>query len=282
MDKVKINIIYKDFGIVSIPFPNIKSCDEFTVGYQNNIELANTLARILNFNIGDKKIVDVYLEYSYQSRMSDRIITKQLPVKYSCDNFDFDDLRLVFAKFYQDDRDRIFEEDGIRNVQSSVMRDYINKRTTTITDTSIQITVNSYLKNNYKANRDAYFLLKQNGYSVKINEVFVENYQTPNGLGPIDMKSGYFNYLKKYASQGQEEMAEVMDEIQRYDVEELREEIGISGYDNFDTIRKNSYQQKYSGDDELLELEGLTGKSIDELKELLEIYKNEVKNGRSR
>lgn len=266
MDMIRLTIKDKD-RVLSIPFKSIIDVDNFTILFDNYLELVATLNKILNLKIRNVEMVDIYITYAYKKHSSDLLKTQYLPIKYSHDNYDIQDLERVYADYYKDDYTRIkTTREGIYNVKHEAIFSYISGDSSLITDNDIDMAVKAYFSNySYKKYRDAYFRVTDIGYKVKINKMDINAKKIDRtNLSKYDMSSTYFNNLANYASIGENEHARVMDELAGYTFEELNHDLNNLDYTLFDGMGKKKENIDLDKDD-MLALESLTGYDIDTL-----------------
>lgn len=263
-----VNLVIKyNKGIISIPFKDIISLDEFTVGYDNPLELLNALNRLLNLDIKNGQLIEIYVDYLYNNKR------KRLPVKYSVDNYDIEDLKIMYAKYYKDNHVRILAyNEGIRYVKHDKIINY-NLRCDDITDRDIDLAVIAYFeKAGYKKYRDAYFRLKEAGYKVRINKLVSEVDRT--NLAKYQTDDEYLSYLMRYASIGDREHDKVIEELSYYDSDDIRMDMNNGEYGLFDGINHSTKEDDTSELDELITLEAMAGKSVEELIEIVNNYRD--------
>jgi len=283
MDKITLTISYKNGGIISIPFPSLKKCDEFTMGYKDANELGETLNKILGLGLKEVKVYGVGIDYRYKSKGSNYVRTQYLDVKYNDDVYDYEELKNLYAEFFQDDRSRINNvKNGIWYVEHESVRQFIEGYKT-ISNDSIVKAVNSYLDGSYKKGRDAYFVLKKHGYIIKKKKANVEKPTVEKDLSTFKTKNAYYEHLKQYAKLGDEEYAKVMDILAGEDMDDLRHGMINPEYGVFDGAAQNS---NYNQADDLLEdamlLENLSEKSVEELMEIVGKYREKYYSGPKR
>lgn len=234
--------------IIAIPFKKIENLDAFTINYDNKKELAEAIKRILGINI--KGIIyEIYIQ-----KVVDDKKLRILPVKYSSDDFDIDDLVNVYKQYYKDDHTRIkTTEGGIKFVKHDTITNFLHN-VRDVTNMDIDKAVDSFFKGSYSKYRDAYFIVKRYGYKVKLDS------QKNAKLSDYYSEDEYFQFLQRLASLDNDKRDKVIEELSLYDLEDL--EKVIPGY--FDgTKRKKTINIGLERQD----LSLLTGISIDELEE---------------
>lgn len=270
MAEVKL-IIKTEKRVYSIPVNSLSEIDEFSVWYPNKLELGKMLNNILDLNIINFDKVDIFLSYRYSSNSK----VSYLPIKYSSDNYNCDSVKETYAKYYKDDHSRIkTNTSGIRNVGHQVIREYI-QGTKEITNNEIDMAINSYFNGaGYKKYRDSYFVLKDANYKVKIDKLKEDEQNIDRtNLSTYAVANPYLSGLKRYAALGEEEHAKVMDTLAGYDMDELNRVTKNNNYGLFDgegiLTKRNDREIEH---DEAMQLESITSKRLQELKELLNEY----------
>ena len=232
--------------VIAIPFKKIENLDAFTVTYDSKKELAEAIKRILGINIKGM-IYEIYIQ-----KVVDDKKLRILPVKYSSDDFDIDDLVNVYKQYYKDDHTRIkTTEGGIKFVKHETIADFMHN-VRDVTNMDIDKAVNSFFKGSYRKYRDAYFTVKRCGYKVKLNA------QNNAKLSDYHSEDEYFQFLQRLSSLSNDKRDKVIEELSLYDLEDL--EKVVPGF--FDGTEK---QKTINIDEERQDLSLLTGISIDEL-----------------
>ena len=239
MEKVVMLKIKTIDKIIEIPFIDLEAVDLFTVRYNNRDELLFGLNNILNLSLDIKDIKEIYIYCEYVSRKN-IFTSKNVPVKYRKDNFDIKTLGGFFAEYLKKDHNRI-KTCGVKDINSKAMYEFRFSEEDKLTDFDIEDAVRKYLTNApYRTYRKVYFMIKD-FVKVNINRVVrekVENNQ--RNLSEFDSNNEYLQYLLEYASRGEEETIRAMDELSRYDLEELSKNHGYSLEDLYDL-------EKYTG-----------------------------------
>lgn len=290
MERVYLTIetISRRMPIIQIPFLKLKYLDEFTICFNDKIELFNTLFSLLDMPVDKYEINDLYVSYA----KDDTRELRRLPIKYSVDDYDISSLKEEYARFFDDNHTRLgYKKYGLVFVGHEVIWLSING-VRDITLREIKKAVESYMSKGYMNKKKAYFILKENRYDVKTRQE-VENdkmknqrnadNKTSDRLLAMEPQNDYFAHLKEYALRGEEEYNEVMEILAGYDLEELQRNIGGSDCRIVDGIGKeNSYTDKLAIDE--LHLISATGYSIDELNILINSDTNvkTTKDGRSK
>ena len=260
----KVSLVINDNGrIISIPFKDINSLDEFTVYYDNYLELVASLNELLDLGIEDIINTNVRCSYRYKTRsykyLQDNLYAYvDLPIKYRIDNFNFNSVRDMYAKFYKDDHERIMMvKDGIRNVSTNAIKSYLAGND--ISDRDIDIVVKAYFNGSYKKYRNAYYLLTRMGYKVKIDNLSKGSKQELI----YNKDQEIINELLLRVKNGNMSNEEMLDYLaNNYDIEELSK-----------MFKKEKREEK----EEMLALEALTGQKYNELYSI-----SRDKNGKTR
>ena len=241
-------VIEYNSGPIIIPFREILGLDNFTVNYDNKEELADALKQILGLKINET-VNGAYIQYIVKGKVS------ILPIKYSSDDFDLNDLVEVYKNYYKDDHMRIrTTEDGIKFVKHDTISDFMHN-VRDVNNIDIDKAVTSFFSGSYKKYRDAYFTVKKYGYKVKLRE-----FSKDTNLSKYDVEDEYFQSLKREASLGRKSHDRVLEELSLRDIEDLKKEFpGL-----FDGTQK---KEKVNINNERLVLQALTGINIDELEQ---------------
>ena len=278
MGNVKL-IIKSEGRVISIPIKSLMDIDSFTVWYDNPQELARMLNSILDLKIKNINKVDISIAY----RFSDVSDFRYLPVKYKSDNYNCDDVKKQYARYFKDDHRRIKTTiNGIRNVGHTAILDYI-RGFKEISNDAIDMAINSYFNGaGFKKYRDSYFTLKQANYPVKIDKLEETKASSDRtNLSDYEMSSAYLEGLQEYSLQGSEEHAKAMDILAGYNLEELRSMAKNTDKALFDGEGvKTKPNEKELEHEEAMHLESITGKRLQELKELLNEYYKSKKGHR--
>lgn len=282
MDKIILTVRYGNGQIISVPFPDLKSCDEFTMGFDGVEELGVVLNKILRLGIKQPQAVDAYINYKYRSRGNNEEKIQHLDVKYSVDVYDYEELKTAYAQFFQDDRRRINNaKNGIWHVNHESVREFIQGYKN-ISDESIVRAVNSYLDGSYKKGRDTYFLLKRKGYIIRSKKKEDNTNPMRRNLSSFEARNSYYAYLREYSKLGEEEYAKAMDMLAGEDMDDLRHGMVNSQYGVFDGAVQNNSEVVTNLSDEMMSLEELSGKSIEELMAIVEEYRKYYQSGSKR
>ena len=156
-------------GLIYLPFKNIESIDYFTVAYDNLLDLASSINKILNLDLSNNEILDVYLSESIDKINDDmqEYCKRYLAVKYSNNNFIMEDVKNKFGLYLNESIKRIDKHNGLHEV----FINYINKYRPNgkVTSEDINKIAALYLGDNYLRYKDFYFRYKDKGYKFKIN-----------------------------------------------------------------------------------------------------------------
>ena len=248
---------------IELPFMGLASLDKFTVQYKNEKELISDLYKFLEF---DGTIEDIYGVYVFSRNPRDeerygRALEDRLDVKYMEDNFSEVEFEHVYARYLDDDNERIYN-DPIRYVRHDTIMNFINGRGN-ITYRDIYLAVLAYLDDNYRKKRDVYFKLKRAGYKVEIDKVKLFRVKrTGTDLSKFESTDEYFESLRRRVLEEPDSYGDVMDELSGYSIEELRSKM-VNPY--FGVV-DGSVMDAQLNYDMLCLLERCTGLSIDELK----------------
>ncbi len=261
MDEVYL-VIEHSKGVIKIPFKEIKDIDTFTMLFDNELELFAFLSNRLNFDIPTSQLDDIYVSYSYQSKTDDKTRWRSIPVKYSTDDYDLDDVEAMYAKYYQDNHTRILANtDELRHLNSDYIANYDIEKDN-ITDNIIALLVKAYFKDkSYMKRRTAYFRLKETGYHVKMRkkETVVSPYHAQ--VFPYDVSDEYKDTIND----------RMLEELSLHDIEELQRNSNPSLFDG-----QTNPKPAIPDLDEIMSLEYLTNMSIEELQSAIIRYGSRV------
>ena len=267
MGEYKLVICFSN-RIISIPFPSIENLDGYTAMYDNMDELGEAIIKLLNLEIDNPKVIKCYVTFDRQGKQT------ELPVKYSGDNFELEDVQDKFATYFDQNPDIINEDEGLRRVVSNFLRK-VNRNNLLRADV-LRIT-KSYI-NTYRRSRDIYFKLRDKGYRFNITKPNIVD-SGRSDLNKYTASDSHMDSLLGYGLKGSKEHDRAMEELSFYDIDELNS----SFRDNEETLFDGMDRKKITveDNDEEMVLEGLTRKSLEELKKLLDNY-NRGNNGRNR
>lgn len=167
-----------DNNIINIPFNGLEYVDEFTVMYDNPLELVASISQLLDFGIPNEEILDAYLASSLYNINDDQqeFKDRSLAIKYNRDRFDKNDLKIKLANYVKSDISRMSEYSGFENI----LNNYRNKKKMTgaITDREIDAVSDIYLSDNYKRRKESYYKLKDKGIRTKVDELKIDYSKT--------------------------------------------------------------------------------------------------------
>ena len=206
-------------GVITIPFPSVKIADEYTVNFNDQNELISKLSKILQLDITQDDILDTYLEWQRYDARNRTIVSSKLPIKYQSDNYDINNLKVVFSSYLKEDRQRIMRFD-IRYLQTPTFINFVHGNGV-LTERDIDFGVEAFLKDgNYMKARDIYFGLKHSKRKIKTLPKRI-GYNLSQDLDKHYTRDTYLSSLLDYAKQGDEEYAKAMEIIASYDLEQL-------------------------------------------------------------
>ena len=206
-------------GVITIPFPSVKIADEYTVNFNDQNELISKLSKILQLDITQDDILDTYLEWQRYDARNRTIVSSKLPIKYQSDNYDINNLKVVFSSYLKEDFQRIMRFD-IRYLQTPAFINFVHGNGV-LTERDIDFGVEAFLKDgNYMKARDIYFGLKYSKRKVKTLPKRI-GYNLSQDLDKHYTRDTYLSSLLDYAKQGDEEYAKAMEIIASYDLEQL-------------------------------------------------------------
>lgn len=205
MEEIYLVLEY-DNRLVYLPFQKLEYVDAFTSGYEDRVELCETISRYLELGIPKDEILDAYLSENIFMIGDDMQEAKRryLNIKYKHDNYDVTDLKNKLAQFMKYKKDKIFIFSGLKQV----VRNYKNKYRgdKTLLDADYDKIAKAYLGVDYKRQKECYYKLKDMGYHITINRikpdpsktsVELENEDKENLCWFVDMN---LDDLKKYVS----------------------------------------------------------------------------------
>ena len=206
-------------GVITIPFPSVKIADEYTTNFNDQNDLISKLSKILQLDITQDDILDTYLEWQRYDARNRTIVSSKLPIKYQSDNYDINNLKVVFSSYLKEDRQRIMRFD-IRYLQTPAFINFVHGNGV-LTERDIDFGVEAFLKDgNYMKARDIYFGLKYSKRKVKTLPKRI-GYNLSQDLDKHYTRDTYLSSLLDYAKQGDEEYAKAMEIIASYDLEQL-------------------------------------------------------------
>ena len=160
-----------DNNRIYLPFKSLIDLDNYTVGFDNMLELVATTKDILGLSIPNEEILDAYISTDIDNIEDDmqEFNDRYLSIKYMRDNYDKKDLEKKFIKYVKSNLNRSFSEfAGLKNIYDNYVIKYLANRT--ITDTDISKISLLYLGDNYKRYKDVFYKLKDKKVNVKILE----------------------------------------------------------------------------------------------------------------
>ena len=264
-------IVYNE-RTISIPFKNIALIDEFTTGYSNMEDIGKSLNQILDLNLNDLSVKEIYIIKRTKNKDKDAQYTEYLPIKYNYDMFDYESVKYAYVDYLTHHRSLLLKEGTILNI---VTLRYLNKYSKIdIKDSDIYMIASAYLKTDYNRYRSAYFTLIENGYQIKKSPPP----SIPNNYNRIDLtkynpKDEYFEYLIDYSKIGEEERANAMDILASYSQEEILKNMENDDYGLFDNRHINR-----NIEDEALLLQILTNMSIQDIINIINDYQAKNKS----
>ena len=272
MDKVILNVAYRNGIKINIPFKKMILLDEFTELFDNTIELGNKLIRILGLDILENSVLGGCVIYYKEDRENEEKIEIVKPIKYSSDEYKLDDVKDAYCKFFMDDRNRIKRKEyGLCYVGHNAINNFVNGVSNSITDFDIRRAVDSYFENSYLKHRDAYFTLKKEDYITSKNVKETKSFERKD-LNSFDVSFEYFKYLKDYANLGEEEYAKAMDILSGYDMDEISRNMFNGKYGIFDGIGQNTTSTDYEDCRYLaIALEKLSGYRLQQIIDMNEL-----------
>lgn len=250
-------------GLISIPFVGLRELDYFTVGYENEENLIESLNKILDLSLSVTDVNNIYIS---GNRYKDAENSSLSCIKYSRDNYNLDSLVEMLALYLKKNRERIRNCD-VRHVATEGMTNF--NAGMSISDSDIDLAVKTFLKSGYKKQRDMYFMVK-NFSSVKIDGLPNEDIERTK-LSKMEAKDdeSYVQYLFEFVSKGEEEEERAMDELSKVDFEDISEVLGNNRSTLFDGVT----DEKIDSLEDIYALEVLTELSIDKIKELQTEYR---------
>ena len=273
-------------GIISIPFVSIKKVDLFTSQYDsrfdnvgNRKKLLNFLIKILQLPISINDIERVYLSYKSIDDVEFNYETC-LPVKYNKDNYNVDSVKENFSLYLKNNQSRL-NYPGIRDVGKRIFSRFSPGR---MSNNDIDMIVKTYLKDDYRRIRDAYFYLSELDSAYEKYNIRSDKLASNSGNGYRDDISNlesnnddFIQYLIELSSRGEREYNIVMEELSASDLEDIRSSIGKTPVGVIDGL---SDSRLINVNREIATLEKCTGISINKLREMCK--KQIVVDGRGR
>ena len=251
-NRVMLNIDTEN-GMYVIPFLSLRKLDGFTAGFENEKELIDTLNRILNLDINLEDIISINIS-------SDRYKDNLSCIKYSGDNWNVDSLRDMFSLYLKQDHRRIRHND-VRHVNTDSMLRF--QAGMPISDKGIDLSVRVFLGMDYKKQRDTYFMIRDFG-NVRVDKVTRDMEDTKN----VDLfkdeayNNEFIQYLIELAGRGEEYLDRAMEELSKFDLEDISKALSKGGLGIYDGLGSTFSEF----DEDTYVLVEYTGMSIEELK----------------
>jgi len=281
LDTIKLVVVY-DERTITIPFKNIALIDEFTIGYSNMQDIGTALNEILDLKLKNISVKKIYITKTTKNDEYFNTNTDYLPIKYSFDNFDYENTKNAYIDYLIKHRELLNKQGTPLN---KIMINYSRKYNKIyLSEADIANIALLYLKysdgNNqrydYNRFRQAYFTLIANNYQIK-----KINIPTPlNTINRIDLtkynpEDEFFEYLISNSKIGKSENENAIDLIAQYSTEELTQKMSNPNYGLFDN---QSINVKRNIEDEALLLQVLTNMSIQELINLIGNYQEKSRS----
>lgn len=252
-------------GDIMIPFLGLREVDYFTVGYENEVELINSLCEMLNLAVSLDDVIKVSI---YGDKYKNTGNSSLDCLKFRDDNYNADSVKEMLSFYLRQDHRRIKYCD-VRHVNTDEMVKF--KGGKTISDRGINLAVKAFMNGDYKKQRDMYFLIKGFG-GIRIEKLSGEeivDYRKNLAYAEAE-EDDFYQYLVELASKGEEEFEKAMDELSKNDLEDISRMLGTNDVVLFDGVNtKNGMTE------DMYALEALTGMRIDSLKKLLADFCND-------
>lgn len=250
-------------GLYVIPFLDLKKLDCFTVGFENEEKLIDTLNKILDLSIDMEDIVSIYIT---GDRYKDTDNSSLSWIKYSGDNWNLDALRNGLSLYLRQDHRRIRKCD-VRFVNTQGMIRF--QAGNPISDNDINLAVKAFLttgKDTYKKQRDMYFLIRDGGFVRGYKVPVVKTRVNKTDLSKMESYNDDFvQYLIELAGRGDEYLERAMEELSKVDLEDISRTLYKTEHGVIDSFRTTDEGDTFEDAYTLVEF---TGMSIDELKAL--------------
>jgi len=254
MSKVKLVVVY-DKKVISIPFPNTESLDIYTVMYNNEKDMGLSLNQILDLKLEHVNIKRIYVTRTRMDKNNQEYM-EILPVKYNFDIFDLDAVKIAYCEYLISNIHMLKSKyNGLDKITNNYMNKY---HKTILSHKDIYNITSLYLESSYDRYRDTYFFLIAKGIKIKTNKPQKPLVNRTN-LTKYDMKGAYLESLKEYSLQGKEEHAKVMEELSKYDQDELSRIMTNENYNLFDN---GKIDRMTFIEDEAIVLKSLADKSL--------------------
>ena len=160
-----------DNNLIYLPFKSLEDIDNYTVGFDNVLELLATSNDILGLNIPREEMVDAYISKDIDSVNDDmqEFVDRTLSIKYMRDDFDKKDLEKKFIKLVTKNINSAFSTfKGLKNIHDNYVIKYLANRT--MEEKDIMKIALLYLGDNYKRYKETYYLLKDKKVNIKVKE----------------------------------------------------------------------------------------------------------------
>ena len=253
-NKVILNIETKS-GKIVIPFIGLKELDCFTMGYNNDIELIESLSKMLNLSLNVDYVLRLYIT---SDKYKDRKNSSLSCIKYSGDNYNIDSLGEMLSLYLKQDHRRIRNCDVRFVITDGMVKFNAGKD---ISDRDIDIAVKVFLKVNYKKHRDMYFMIKNFG-GIRIDKLAKEDRNRDrmhiSKMSTSDEDS-FVQYLIELASRNEDKLDKVIDELSRVELEDISRVLEDGKNDLFDGFGNGDT------DEDLYALESLTEMNIEQI-----------------
>lgn len=244
---INLCIVIND-KILTIPFNSLEEVDIFTMRYENRYNFLNRMIKILDLNVLIKDITEVYIEPS---------INKNMPIKYSRDNYNLDSLIDCYALCVI--KDKRYISSGLKKVIINIKGDCSIDN---LTLKDIAFIIKRYFDRRYSIHREIYFMIKDD-VDIKIDKISSENINLKrDNISELESDNDYIQYLIELKQRGYDDLA--LDELSKVDLEVLSTNLKNSRYGIFDGICNNDL----SIYEDIIILEESTGLTIDSIKEL--------------
>ena len=260
-NKVFLNIDTKR-GMVVIPFDSLKKLDLFTIGYDNELQLINSLSKILEL---DLKIEDVLNIYISGKRFEHTRNSSLNCIKYSSDNYNIDSLGDMLSLYLKQDHRRIrYCDVRFVKIDSMIRFNAGYQISDKDIDFAVKVFLNNKEKDNYKKQRDMYFLVKKFG-NVKSDKLS-RGERDRLSLSEMNAQGDSFvQYLVELAGRDNDKLVKALDELSKVDLEDISRLMDGKNYAPFDGLVNNDETEI---EEDRYALEMLTNLRIDEIKDL--------------
>lgn len=171
-------VLEYEHRLVYLPFRKLEYVDAFTCGYEDRVELCDTINRYLELGIPREEILDAYLsENIYKTGDDNQEYEKRyLAIQYKHDNYDVEDLKNKLASFMKYKKDKVFIFSGLKQVVKNYKNKYRGDKT--LLDVDYDKIARAYLGVDYKRQKECYFKLKDMGYKIRINKLVIDPKKT--------------------------------------------------------------------------------------------------------